>query len=173
MTHHIPPLYDPPDPTPPLHDPPHPTPTCAPIPTPPLHHPPHSFMTHPTPVWPTPSLHDPPHPCMTHPTPMGAPFGRHAAIRLFHLNIYCWIFLSKNHKIPRSGGGWEVPTLAYPLTSVVNFLCRRERRGYHSDTCISKSGHRSQRFPYTSFNTKSWVPKFWTQMTGSIALERV
>ena len=73
MTHPILPLHDPPDPHP------------FAWPTPPL------CTTHPTPVWSTPPLYDPPHPCMTHPTPawptpplMGAPFGRHAALRLFH-----------------------------------------------------------------------------------------
>ena len=56
-------LYDPPFRThPPLHDPSHPTPAWPTLPC----------MTHSTPAWPT-----PPH--------WGAPFGRHAVLRLFHL----------------------------------------------------------------------------------------
>ena len=96
-----PPLHHTPHPTPPLHDISHP---CMTHPTPPIHDPPDSSMTHPTPPWhtpplhdppthpwPTPPLYDPPHPCMTHPSLhdppclyWGAPFGRHAALRLFH-----------------------------------------------------------------------------------------
>ena len=99
-------------PTPSLHDTPHPTPPWPPHPTPPIHDPPHPSMTHPTSCPPdpfmthptpplydtTPCLHDPSHPCMTHTTPVwptpplhdpprlywGTPFGRHAALRLFH-----------------------------------------------------------------------------------------
>ena len=81
MTHPIPPLYDPPDPTPAWST--HHTPTC---PTPSPHHttpawptlplcdpptkhdPPHPCMTHPTPAWPIPPQHDPPHPFVTDPT---------------------------------------------------------------------------------------------------------
>ena len=73
---------------------------CMTHPSPLLHDSPHPCMTHPTPVWHTPNLHDPPHPYMTHstpawptPTPLGAPFGRHVAIWLFHfLFIICLFF---------------------------------------------------------------------------------
>ena len=107
MTHPIPPLYDPPDPTcawptPPLLAPSHPTPAwSSPLqhdlptpawPTQPLCDLPHPCMTHPTSAWPTPPLCDTPHPCMTtsplHDPPhlyWGAPFNRHAALWLFHL----------------------------------------------------------------------------------------
>ena len=95
MTHPTPPIHDPPHssmthppppwPTPPLHDPPHPSMTHL---THPWHTPPHPCMTHTTPVWPT-------HSCMTHLTPIGgAPFGRHAALRLFH-----FVSLMYNHPI--------------------------------------------------------------------------
>ena len=104
MTHLTPPYPCMTHPTPPLHDPPHTTPTCPSHPhtTPPS-------MTHPTPAWPTPPLHDPHHPYMTHPFPAwpthlsmihptpawptpplsGGPFGRHAALRLFHFIWHC------------------------------------------------------------------------------------
>ena len=105
MTHLTQLLHDPPHPTPAWPTPPHtymPTPSPhhpTPVwPTPPMHNPPTpSWPTPPvyyppSPAWLTQPLYDPPHLCMTHPTPIGwVPFGRHAALWLFHWLYFPYI----------------------------------------------------------------------------------
>ena len=113
MTHPIPPLYDPPHPTPGWPTPPHtyiPTPsphhpnpawpTHPCITHPPLLDPAHPCMNHSLPAWPTQPLYDPLHPCMTHPTPIEGPFGRHAALQLFHFTSWWKLFLGGKSRDP-------------------------------------------------------------------------